>query len=216
MREWIVRLVKRASDWQPGVSAEELAQAQAELGFALPPELAELFGAMNGGELPLDIVVYGLRARPEAAGTVEQTRAGLPGLPARGAVRFGLRGGAEHLFAAMKGELEPFAAVVALPDWFARADAGAWLYGVKNADTGALRLYSTLEEMMGDIAPLPAEGFGDDTFIRAMNVVESALGDVQQVLPESAAAKKKRAPKKRPAKKKAARKTAAKKPARRR
>jgi hypothetical protein len=189
-----------------------LAQAEAKLGFALPPELAELFGAMNGGELSSDVVVYGLRARPEAAGTVEQTRAGLPGLPARGAVRFGLRGGAEHLFAAMKGELEPFAPAAALPDWFARADAGAWLYGVKNADTGALQLYSTLEEMMGAIAPLPVEGFGDDTFIRAMNVVESALGEVQQGVPEGA---KKRAPRKRPAKKKAARKSSAKKPARR-
>ncbi len=201
MREWIVSLVKTASDWHPGASAGELAQAQAELGFALPVELAELFGAMNGGDLPSDVVVYGLHARPEEAGTVEQTRAGLPGLPARGAVRFGLRGGAEHLFAATKGELEPFAASAALPDWFAQADASTWIYGVKNADTGALQLYRSLEEMVGTVAPHPAGGFGEITFIRAMKVVENALGTVEQVLPEGAGAAKKRAPKKRPAKK---------------
>lgn len=175
MRDFIVGLGKAATERGPGASPELLERAESQLRLSLPEDLKQLYRELGGAEFQGDVSLHPLFATEETTGVIEQSRLPLPdGLPAEGLVRFGLRGGAEHLFAVARRRLpDDFQPA---PEWLAELEAGEWLYGVKNLDSGKVVFHRTLEALLRELVP-PAqgEGFGENTFIRAFNAVQSAL-----------------------------------------
>ncbi|MDQ3266317.1 MAG: SMI1/KNR4 family protein, partial [Myxococcota bacterium] len=174
MRDWIVGLLKAASEKGSGASPEELARVEAELELTLPEELRELYAAVSGADLAGEVSLHPLFADEETTGLLEQSREDLPGLPSRGILRFGLRGGAEHLFAVRHSEITPLLGDVG--GWISAVPQTGWIYGIKNLDTAGIRFVRSLEVMLSELVP-PAttEGFGENTFIRAFNAVQDAI-----------------------------------------
>ncbi len=174
MRDWIVGLLKAASEKGSGATPEELARVEAELELALPEELRELYAAASGADLAGEVSLHPLFADEETTGLLEQSREDLPGLPSRGILRFGMRGGAEHLFAVRHSEITPLLGDVG--GWISAVPPQGWIYGLKNLDTAGIRFFRNLEVMLSELVP-PAttEGFGENTFIRAFNAVQDAI-----------------------------------------
>src|SRR5262245_33230985 len=106
MADWISGLRKAAVESRPGASDEALARGEARVGLPFPGELRNLYARMDGGSFEPDVALYALEEAPDAAGVVEVTLRGLAGLPRQGVWCFGLRGGADRLFAAQRSALE--------------------------------------------------------------------------------------------------------------
>jgi SMI1 / KNR4 family (SUKH-1) len=190
MADWIVGLRRAAVESRPGASEEALTRVEALVGLPLPGELRTLYAQMDGGSFEPDVALYGLEQAPDAAGVVEATRGGLAGLPSRGTWRFGLRGGADHLFAARRSALELPAATA--PAWVQELPADAWLYGRKNSDTGELEVFKSLQALLWHlIPPVESEDYGENTLAKAMNAVTDALQALSGSDPGSPAMKEK-------------------------
>jgi SMI1/KNR4 family protein SUKH-1 len=206
MADWIVGLRKAAVESRPGASEDALTRVEALVGLPLPGELRTLYTQMNGGSFEPDVALYALEQAPDAAGVAEATRTGLTGLPARGVWRFGLRGGADHLFAAQRSALE----LPSPPGWARELPADAWLYGRKNSDTGELEVFKSLQALLWHlIPPVESEDYGENTLAKAMSAVTDALQALSGSDPGSPAMKKpKRAAAKKPKAKAKAKKAA--------
>jgi len=204
MADWIVGLRKAAVESQPGASDEVLARVETRVGLPLPGELRKLYAQMDGGSFEPDVALYPLEEAPDAAGVVEATLRGLAGLPQQGLWCFGLRGGADHLFAAQRSALEVLPPEVT-PGWLSELPGRSWLYGRKNTDTGELELFKSLQALLWNlIPPVESEDFGEHTFAKAMSAVHDALQAIEETTTTEAGEGAKR-PKKRPAKRAAKR-----------
>lgn len=206
MADWIVGLMKAAVESRPGATPDELTSVEQQVGFPLPPDLRSLYGQMNGGSFEPDVALYGLLRTADGAGVLEETKAGLGGLPASGMWRFGLRGGGDHLFAVKRSAWTGAAA----PAWFQELGPEDWAFGRKNTDTGELELHRSLKGLLWNlIPPVESEDFGENTYVKAMTAVQKAL----EALGEVGAALRRSGEKKRASKVKA--KPAARKKAKR-
>ena len=183
MADWFVGLRKAAVDSRPGALEESLIRAEQALGMALPPDLRMFYGQMDGGSFEPDVALYHLWKNTEGVGVVEETRVSIQGLPASGVWRFGLRGGADHLFAAKRAAMGMEGA------------AEDWVYGRKNTDTGELELFKSLQALLWKlIPPVESEDFGETTYVKAMSVVRAAIAEMDAKKKKSAS-KAKRASK---------------------
>lgn len=179
MHDWILGLQKAATTYGPGASEEALGAVEAEAGEALPAGLRSLYLGMDGAVFPSDVTLYPLRAREGTPGLLEQVRSPADALPRRGIWPFGRRGFGEHLFASRRRELVESGAE--LPGWFDTLPDGVWVFGLMSADTGELSLFRTLEHLLWTlIPPAETEEFGENTFARALSVVETAMSALER------------------------------------
>jgi hypothetical protein len=183
MADWIVGLRKAAVESRPGARPDELANVEQQVGLPLPPELRSLYEQMNGGSFEPDVALYGLLRTADSAGVLEETQAGLSGLPSSGVWRFGLRGGGDHLFAAKRsawGAAAPEGP--GLPAWFPELQPEEWVFGRKNTDTGEMELHRSLQALLWNlIPPVESEDFGENTYVKAMTAVQKALEALGEV-----------------------------------
>lgn len=194
MADWIVGLRKAAVESRPGASEEELTRVEQLVGLPLPTDLRNLYGRMNGGAFEPDVALFALEQAPDAAGMLEATRSGLPGLPAQGLWRFGLRGGSDQLFAAQRAALGGLPPEVA-PGWMRELPADAWLFGRKNTTTGELELFKSLQALLWNlIPPVESEDFGEHTYANAMHAVQEALAAIEETAQSTSAKRRKAQP----------------------
>lgn len=220
MSDWMVGVIKAATDRGPGLDDAALNALEAGFGEPLPPALRQLYAQMNGASFAPDV-------RLRVAGTSEDnllaaSRGAVGAWPAGVVWQFGTRGDIEPLFAGRSAKLRPLIGDRA-PAWIASLPDDAWIFGV-GSDEGGYSLFRSLEGLLWKlIPPVETEDFGENTFVRALNAVESAIDALKQAAPAVArtvkkAVKKKLSPtKKAPAKpaKKAPAKPAKKAPSRR-
>ncbi len=175
MSDWILGLKKAAAGWMPGVGADDLRGAEEQVGEAFPDELGALYRRLDGGTFSSGVQLFPLRARQGKSGVVEQSQEPLEGLPEKGLWHFGVRQEGEPLFAARKGAMAAAAQGLQVPEWFDAHPEDRWIYGLKGA-SGELYLHPSLEQLLTPLVP-PAETeeFGEETLVRALRAVDTAL-----------------------------------------
>lgn len=177
MQDWIMGLVKAASGGGPGASPSELEAVAAELRTAVPPEVGALYASLDGAQFRSGVTLFPLRG---PSGVAARSREHLPGFADHGVWRLGERPDGRHLFAAHKGAIPP-SALPELPSFWDQTADDAFVYGVKNEQTGELRLYRTLEQLLAVLVPpVETEEFGERTYARAMSLVQGALDTLKQ------------------------------------
>ncbi|RKH03687.1 hypothetical protein D7V97_26300 [Corallococcus sp. CA053C] len=182
MHEWLEALRKSAKAASEGVRAEEVRRAETECGVPFPPDLANLYQTLNGGEFQGEVRLYPLRGDEGAPSVLEKSRLSLVGLPAAGVWRFGLKGPHRHLFVARKSAMEEQGdGGGPLPGWVEALDSDDWVFGTWENEKKEMRLYRTLKDMIEVLVPpVEVESFGERTFARAMNaVLQGALSGAE-------------------------------------
>lgn len=201
MRDWILGYQRNVANARPGVTAEEWQRFSAEVTEAPPEDLRALYSAFNGGEFPGGVTLFPY-AQVVSNRSAEDEFAWM----------FGEHEG-QHLLAARKATLAAHPDLTARPEWFERTSADDLTFAEHDAQTGTLRVYPSLQQLLSTVAPpIEMDSFGDLTLARAMRVVEEAIDKVsKKVAPAlSRKAKARKTPKK------AVRKTAKRKAAKKR
>jgi len=163
MREWIVGLRKAARLPGDGVSPDAWAALEKKAGRAFPPELRELYEAMNGGALPPDVNLY------PADEVFEHSKS------SKATWVFGTKGRDRKLFSVRGKELKAGAEP---PPFAAQMRDDQWAYGVKKGDF--IRYFGTLEEMLVlMVPPVETEDIGETTYAQALSAVAGALKGLQ-------------------------------------
>jgi hypothetical protein len=164
---WILGYQKSVKGAAPGVAADAWAMHELEAPEPPPVELRALYSAFDGGLLEGSVRLYRF-------GQVLEHRNN-DALPAW---VFGEKG-EQRLMAARKATLAAQAGLQLRPGWFEATSADALVFAKRDGRSGAVRVYPSLEQLLAVMVP-PAqlEAFGDNTYARAMAVVEDALGNV--------------------------------------
>jgi hypothetical protein len=177
MRDWILGLQKAAAERREGLDPQRWASIEAQAGMSVPPELKDLYEAMNGGRFHPDVQLIAFRSDGEGPGVLEQSASSGSQLPERGVWLFGVRDAGQQLFAVRKQDLA--GSTAAVPDWVEGVAEDHWVYGFSKS-TGELSFYRTLEQLMARLVP-PAqtEDFGENTYVRALTAVQGALDSLE-------------------------------------
>lgn len=167
MDAWILGYQKSVKGAAPGVSADAWAMHELEAPEPPPSELRALYTAFDGGLLEGSVRLYRFDQVLE-----HRNSDTLP------AWVFGEKG-EQRLMAARKATLAAQAGLQLRPGWFEATAADALVFAKRDGRSGAVRVYPSLEQLLAVMVP-PAqlEAFGDNTYARAMAVVEDALGNV--------------------------------------
>lgn len=177
MQDWIVGLMKAASSSGPGAGAADVEAVAKSLGTPVPAEVRALYAQLNGATFRSGVMLFPL----SGINSIETRSAEhLPGFADAGVWRLGQRGEKRQLFAAQKSAIPP-SALQELPSYWDRLEDAAFVFGIKNDETGEVRIYRTLEQMLSVmVPPVETEEFGERTYARAMSLVQGALDTLKQ------------------------------------
>jgi hypothetical protein len=154
---WNSSLRDAALERRPGAAREAVE--------GLPGELAALYREMDGATLLGEVRLFPLAQAPFPS--------------ARGAAwQFGQKGAHQHLFALPRTAVAEALGEGTAPTWMPQVLEDEWIYGMKEGATGPLRLFRTLNSMLGVLVPPPVEEFGEATYARALSTVQAALEDL--------------------------------------
>jgi hypothetical protein len=179
MREWIAAMEKAAFEHGPGATPEDWGEAERLLGQPGPDELRELYARLDGARLAGGVELFPLRGELGRA-VLAPGASPVAGLPSSDIWRFGRRDD-EDLLAIRKRNIDEIEQpeVFAAPRWFDDLDDDAWIYLARDGFTSEVRLYRTLEELLGEMVVEREDGEGRG-FSRTRRRLEGALRELAE------------------------------------